>query len=233
MFLRYNQWSLAGSLPNFVNNLSLSAVDELSHYAIMHFITRNCGIDVCKAVLATPVFQKLKNTSKKYDLVITEIFGADCMLGFGFYFKTPIITLTSSINLPWGSDRFGNPDNPSYIPTYFSRFSSEMNFFERLENTITLISAKLLYFYFTYKDTNKIMQSFFGPEVPDVEDLTRNISLSLVNSHYSMSFSRPTVPNFIEVGGLHIKDSKPLSPVRIYLYISSRFFNTTLISPKF
>lgn len=61
--------------------------------------------------------------------------------------------------------------------------------------------------------TDKITREFFGPDLPDINDLVYNTSLILVNSHFSIFTSRPTVPNFIEVGGLHIKPPEPLSKV--------------------
>lgn len=63
------------------------------------------------------------------------------------------------------------------------------------------------------KNSNRIAKQFFGPDLPDLRDLVYETSLLLVNSHFSINQARPTVPNFIEVGGLHINDPKPLPPV--------------------
>lgn len=101
------------------------------------------GYEVCEVLFNTSVLQNLKSTTKKYDLFISEIFGTDCMLGFAHIFNIPIVELTSSVNLPWGSDRIGNPDNPSYISTYFSPYPSKMNLWERLQNTLTLLFTKI------------------------------------------------------------------------------------------
>lgn len=65
--------------------------------------------------------------------------------------------------------------------------------------------------------SNKLAKEFFGPGLPDLDDLVRNTSLLMVNSHFSLNHARPTVPNFVEVGGLHIHDSKPLPKVKQFL----------------
>lgn len=109
---------------------------------MLQFITGPCGHELCETLFNTSVFQNLKNTTKKYDVLITEIFGTDCMLGFAHIFNIPVVAMTSSVNLPWGSDRFGNPDNPSYIPNYFVPYLSDMNLLQRIINTITLIVMK-------------------------------------------------------------------------------------------
>lgn len=47
--------------------------------------------------------------------------------------------------------------------------------------------------------------------MPSVGELAKNTSVLLVNQHYSLSGPKPLPPNVIELGGLHIQKSKPLS----------------------
>lgn len=140
---RFNDLSVEGSIPIFVNNLTISFVEGKSQYYMMNFMLNECGVDLCKTLFNTPVLQNIKNTKKKYDLLITEVFGTDCMLGFSHIFDIPVVALTSSVNLPWGSDRFGNPDNPAYIPNYFVPYTSQMTLMQRVVNTVSLYAAKL------------------------------------------------------------------------------------------
>ncbi|RZC42454.1 UDPGT domain containing protein, partial [Asbolus verrucosus] len=146
---------------------------------------------------------------------------------FGHFFNVPTISLISSINLPWGSDRVGNPDNPSYIPNYFVPSTTKMSLYERIENTLLLIASKFLYVrnlskslytFFHSRASNRIAKEFFGPTLPTLEKLALNTSLILVNSHFSMNYARPTVPNFIEIGGLHIHEPKPLPKVVKFMF---------------
>lgn len=46
--------------------------------------------------------------------------------------------------------------------------------------------------------------------MPYLGDLIQETSMIFVNSHYSLSGSRPMAPPVIELGGIHIKDAKPL-----------------------
>ena len=62
-----------------------------------------------------------------------------------------------------------------------------------------------------------MLREFFGNnEMPYLGDLAKNTSLMLVNTHYSLNGVRPNTPSVIEVGGLHIKDLKPLDAVNGY-----------------
>lgn len=125
-----------------MNNLNYTKIKGRNQIDMMKFITEECGVDTCRAIFNSKIFQDLKNTKKKYDLLITEIFSTDCVIGFGWLFKIPVISMTSSVNLPWGGDRIGNPDNPSYIPSYFLPYTSKMNLYQRIINTISIIVAK-------------------------------------------------------------------------------------------
>lgn len=107
-------------------------------------MSNEAGFKICEDSFKATQLKELKNSGKKYDLLLTELFGSDCMLGWGWHFKVPTIVMTSSANLPWAADRFGLPDNPSYIPTYFMGSVSKQDFFGRMMNTWTLIRSKML-----------------------------------------------------------------------------------------
>lgn len=142
---RYNDISVRGTVPIYANNFSMAFIEERlgSYSRVLEFILVDAGTGLCKNVLHSPTVRELKNTKKKYDLIITEIFGTDCFLGFAYLFKIPVIGMTSSVAVPWGNDRIGNPDNPSYIPNYLTYLSSRMDFIGRLTNTLSLLGAKL------------------------------------------------------------------------------------------
>jgi glucuronosyltransferase len=47
--------------------------------------------------------------------------------------------------MPWHYDRVGSPDIPSYIPSEFVGYSSNMNFFERFANWMVVKLTKIGY----------------------------------------------------------------------------------------
>ncbi|KAA0184509.1 hypothetical protein HAZT_HAZT005991 [Hyalella azteca] len=48
------------------------------------------------------------------------------------------------------------------------------------------------------------------PDLPSFREMARNVSLTLMNSHFSTSLVVPLLPNQVEVGGLHIEPTKRL-----------------------
>lgn len=63
------------------------------------------------------------------------------------------------------------------------------------------------------RNDNRLLKEKFGDGIPDVAELAKKISLLLLNQHFSFSGPRPLSAQLIEIGGVHIKDTKPLSPV--------------------
>lgn len=60
---------------------------------------------------------------------------------------------------------------------------------------------------------NQELRKRFGDDIPDVAEIAKNISLMLVNQHYSFSGPKPLSTQLIEVSGIHIQPEKPLPEV--------------------
>lgn len=165
------------------------------------------------AFLKEPEFQSLLKSEGQYDLVITELFGNDCFTYFAYKLKLPYISYTSSMSMPWAADRLGLPDNPSYIPNYLVNFSPRMNLYERAYNMVLLVYAKFLHQCVLSRQTRALVEEAFGESLPPLHQVVANTSLLLVNSYHVLSQSRPFPPNVVEIGGIHIKERKPLPEV--------------------
>lgn len=169
------------------------------------------GYKTCQATYADERISRLYNSSAKFDLVITEIFSSDCFVVFAEKFNAPLISFVTSVALPWSNDRIGNPDNPSYIVNYWHEFAHQMSLYERVVNTASLIYSKVLAYRVADLSHTKFVREFLGGEVPDLYDVyNRRTALIFVNSHYTVNQPRPMVPNFVEIGGIHLQQLEPL-----------------------
>jgi glucuronosyltransferase len=209
----YTDISVEGSVPPAVNSFNMDLALELAQdINLLHFIW-NTNLDMCRTVLEHPKVQRLINSGEKFDLIITEIFGPDCFLGLSHLFNAPIISMISSVSLPWANDRIGNPNHPAYIPNYFLPYTHHMTFGQRLVNTVVTEVLKLGNYYFSELPMEQLSKEHFGPDVPSIAELKKKTSLILVNTHFSLNVPMPTVPALIEVGGLHIKENGKLPKV--------------------
>lgn len=178
--------------------------------------------ETCEKGLSSKAVQDFLKRNDSFDLIITEYFNTDCFLGFAHKYKVPVISLSSCTIMPWMNDRFGNPDNPSYIPNNLMDYSDRLSFLERVENTLVLLLQRLYYHLVTDAQANALARKYFGEDLPSLKSIVYNTSIMMVNTHFSLNLPRPNVPGIIEIGGIHIGKVKKLPLVShfdIYLVV--------------
>jgi glucuronosyltransferase len=204
--------NINNSFPALLNNISYDSIRNLNTAkGIMDFLFVD-DVEKCRAVLEHPSIQQLINSTEKYDLVIIQGYGTDCLLGFAHIFDTPIILMVSNQIFPWMNDRVGNPDNPAYIPNIFVPYTPNMTFLERVWNTIISLELKWKA-RASEREVDVLARKHFGGSLPPLRELTKKTSLIFVNSHFSIQMARPTVPAIVDVGGIHIE--KPKRPPEV------------------
>lgn len=128
----------------------------------------------------------------------------------------------------------GNPLNTAIVQENSDGSVFGMSFWQRLKNTIDT-TMKIHRIRRTTEAQNEMVVKYFGPEMPDVRQLERDVSLLLVNSHYTLNGVRPLTPAVVEVGGLHVRDDTTnMSLVSdILINISSSYKNAMKMYVQF
>nr|QPA18404.1 UDP-gluconosyltransferase [Trialeurodes vaporariorum] len=208
----YTDLSVSGSIPLPNNQKSFELFDyaHLDIFNVRSLISLYHRIEEHEDVMKTEAVQKLMNSTERYDLIITESFVTDMTLGFVNKFKVPFVLLNSCSLPSWTGSLVASPQNPSFIPHFQSRFSPRMTFSERLRNTLGLATRLAAWYWFFVPQNQRIMNRYFGDNSPALLKIAKNVSLVLVNTHYSITGSRPFAPNVLEVGGIHIGPPKTL-----------------------
>lgn len=142
-----------------------------------------------------------------------QYFGAPCYLGLGALLNAPVAIVLSNLETSYIDSFMGNPFNFAF----FSGASLDNvvlnTFFDRVWNLVLNYKDALTFYHYT-SDQTDLMRRYLGRDLPDVRQLERNVTLALVNSHYSFHGIRSFAPAVIEVGGLHVQDEEiPLPPV--------------------
>lgn len=119
---------------------------------------------------------------------------------------SPVVAMTTSVLLPWINQRYGNPDNPSYIPNYFGTFLPSMGFLDRFCNYLTVAFSNTLFNWVCHAAVDEMGSDLFEDttQLQSTQDFVMNFSLLLVNKHSSMHWSQPSAPGIVEVAGLHV-----------------------------
>ncbi|XP_034243932.1 UDP-glucuronosyltransferase 2B15-like [Thrips palmi] len=197
--------SLVGSVD--FDKLTPVTVDvpALVPYMYIKAIHEMGGDHLCRQVFSMPELQKaLAGGYGRFDVVFTEAFASDCWAAIPHALQLPAISLASGPDWPWIHERMGSVDNPSYIINVFTTFKDPMSFWDRLRNTVFATSINYFFQSKLQDGSDAVVREFFGDNVPPLRELVKNTSLLLLNRHESINAARPTPPNIVHVGGLHI-----------------------------
>uniref|UniRef100_A0A665TZQ0 UDP-glucuronosyltransferase 1-1-like n=1 Tax=Echeneis naucrates TaxID=173247 RepID=A0A665TZQ0_ECHNA len=107
----------------------------------------------------------------------------------------------------------GCPSPPSYVPRFFTGYTDQMNFKERIVNTLVTLLEPLLARLLSWR-FDQMAYQFLGEEV-GVAEVLRDSAIWLLRSDFTLDFPRPLMPNIVLVGGINCDVRNPLPEVRL------------------
>lgn len=223
----YRDISLNGTSDIFLNVIPVGSMSDKNKLIVgvlemLDIIQMTAA--VCENAFKSKELQEFVAREEKFDIVMTEFFLSNCLLGLMHHTGGSLIGLTSSGIISWMNDYISNPNNPSYIPSLFIGLSNNMNFGERCQNFLIFIVSKVIYKFWINIPANEQAKKYISENISNLDDFYYNTSLILANVHHTIYGVRPEVPALIEVGGLHIGTLKKLPQV----FMIALFFDTYL-----
>ncbi|XP_075228976.1 UDP-glycosyltransferase UGT5-like [Lycorma delicatula] len=155
-----------------------------------------------------PVKNLLNSKETKFDLIIYEGLYPS-LLGFVHHFKYP--PSIAMVVIPFYAPllhAMGNPINPAYVPSFLTKYNNKMSFFERLKNTFFISYEIYIREYRVYPSQDKVMEKYFGANLPKLKELEKNTSLLFLNGDLSQSYPIPLQPNTVLIGSQHMNIKK-------------------------
>ncbi|VVC35878.1 UDP-glucuronosyl/UDP-glucosyltransferase [Cinara cedri] len=163
---------------------------------------------MCKTVYEHDEFWRAVD-SNKYDLFITELLASSCDAYISYYLKVPRIVIASSHVHTWYHHTFGSHMNPAHVSTYHAPFAVPGNFVQRMANAYDYLYSHVV-FRWVDREATAIGRKYFGADAPDADTLMRDTSLVFVNGHRTVDLAKPLLPNFVDIGGIHLTRPEPL-----------------------
>ncbi|PBC29917.1 UDP-glucuronosyltransferase [Apis cerana cerana] len=169
--------------------------------------------------LKHPGVKELSENGEKFDLVLIENFNTNCFMSFVHKLNVPFIDISTHQPMPWTIHNFRFPNEASFMPMLLTPILKPMNLFYRTMNTLSLYVSSALYCTIFHWKDQSIAEEIYGPDIPNVITINKNMSIFFVNTHYTLhgSFSYP--PNVIEVGGIHIESKRKPLPQNIAKFL--------------
>lgn len=206
----YKEIDISPCFPKPLRNIELENLIDMSLYEVMNHVAKlSPTLEVlsnCNSLM------ELRNTTQKFDALITQPFGSDLFAVFSFIHGIPLINVFPNVLHPHLLERMGSPTNPSYSPSLYLG-AIHMDFFKRIHNAYHYFFMTWYTWYFFSKRDNEIIRQLFGPTIPSLEDITGNTSVIFTNSHFSYTPSIPLAPGIVEVGGIQIRNASALPEV--------------------
>lgn len=176
----------------------------------------------------------VQSESNSFDLVMIESFLQEYTVALGHKFNAPVINLSPSMIWTSASKFLHLPSTFSYVPDCCIGVTDDMSFVERLKNTIIGLMGMFVEDYLYIPRVKAVMSKHFAyagwESRPTLEQMLNNVSLTLMNAHHAVGVCRPYLPGVIEVGGMHIKEPKPLPKVSLSNIISTEITVNTYYS---
>ncbi|XP_055547923.1 UDP-glucosyltransferase 2-like [Wyeomyia smithii] len=165
-----------------------------------------------EAELAHPEVQQLiENASEEhFDVLIMEYFQMTPFHAFADLFNVPMIGITSIDSISMVHQVLGNVMNVVAHPEMNHKFSSEPNFLQRLVAVVTKVFIDNYLIPREFAKYDKVIERNFGSNMTKSRELMHRIDFLMTNVEPALGYVRPSVPQTIQLGFLHIEEPKPL-----------------------
>uniref|UniRef100_T1PAT9 UDP-glucuronosyltransferase n=1 Tax=Musca domestica TaxID=7370 RepID=T1PAT9_MUSDO len=187
------------------DDYTTDAADTKNKYLFEEYIDfAEFGERVTSNIFENPHVKDVMKT-EQFDLVIVEVLMSESLLGLGEYFKAPVVAVSTFGTISFIDYLVGNVSPLSYIPHMSLPYKNPMSVWQRCVNVISELIDNFLVNYFILPSQDKVYRKYFPNAKLSLNEARKNVSLVLINDHFTLRQPRPFVPNMIEVGGMHIK----------------------------
>lgn len=153
------------------------------------------------------VTQQLMKSGQKFDLFVMGWFFNDFQLGLAAHFQCPSVVIASLPSIKPLRDLVANPSGVPVTP-FMTRTSNEVpTFRQRVTNVIGFVLELVATEAMTYFVHAPYYEMNFpaAKNYPTFDEVKRNVSLVLVNDHFSEGTVRANMPNIREISGIQTK----------------------------
>ncbi|XP_037030664.1 UDP-glucosyltransferase 2-like [Bradysia coprophila] len=194
---------------------------EKGEHFLKHFSTLvKATTGQTSKILKSTAMDEIKK--EKFDLVVFGQFINDFQIGLAHHFNCPSVIITVFPAVKSVRDFVGNPDEFSSVPHLFIGANDRMTFTQRFLNVLISGMEMALSSGMEYFLMEPLYREHFPLETfPSYWDMRKNVSLILVNQHFSQGTPQALVPALQEFSGMHIKRKPDPLPENIQQWLDS------------
>ncbi|XP_065074448.1 UDP-glucosyltransferase 2-like [Ochlerotatus camptorhynchus] len=175
------------------------------------------ALDAANNTINHPEVQRIIK-EEKFDLLVVGLM-ADFLLGVANWLGTPTVVVHPNVAMEVVNSMVGNPSPIATVPNSMRGMPSPMSFTDRLKNSLIWILEGSFGWYMMKTSEQFYNSNFPRDQFPSYDEVRRNVSLVLVNQHFTKTSPRPYVQAMVEVGGLQIKQTPDPLPEDIQKWV--------------
>ncbi|XP_064341190.1 UDP-glucuronosyltransferase 2B31-like [Camelus dromedarius] len=173
---------------------------------------------LCKDVVSNKKLMTKLHESR-FDVVLADAVGP-CGELLAEILQIPLV-YSLRFSPGFALEKYGGklPLPPSYVPVIMSELGDQMTFMERVKNMMYVLYFDFWFQTFNEKKWNHFYSEVLGRPTTLLETVGK-ADMWLIRNYWDFEFSRPRLPNFEFVGGLHCRPAKPL-PMEMEEFVQS------------
>ncbi|XP_035684566.1 UDP-glucuronosyltransferase 2C1-like [Branchiostoma floridae] len=166
----------------------------------------NAASKSCEALLHH--LETKTTEAEKYNMVLWSPAELPCGAVLARYLEIP----SAVIYIPTFSflHSAGNPLPVAYYPISPSGFTSEMTFMQRVQNTLFYLVSKYVHHHRLFSPFDYTVHKYISNDT-STEEIVADTDLWLSLADFTLEFTRPTMPNVVNVAAFNLAEPKPLS----------------------
>ncbi|XP_037300059.1 UDP-glucuronosyltransferase 2B4 isoform X6 [Manduca sexta] len=187
-------------------------------YNQMDIIMQLFDIIFEQQVLADEVKDLISNRNNTFDLLFVEVCVRPAW-ALSHVLKTPTIFVSSLGGFFGVHEAVGAPNHPILYPNSFRQKSYQLSLWDKIKELYKQYYFESIFAKSAVK-SNELTKKLFGPDIPSLEELLKNMDMLFLNVHPIWEGNRPVPPNVVFMGGIHQKPEKEL-PKELKTYLDS------------
>lgn len=168
------------------------------------------GCGFTEMALNSTEIQKFLKSDHNFDVVICEQFFEEAFYILAHKYQAPLVLVTTFGNSMRCNIAMRNPAQLSTVISEFLNVEDPNSFWGRLRNGYFVFYEFFWWKFWFLPKQEELIKKYIPnlPEpVPRLYDIQTNVSLLLINSHFSVDPPVAYLPNIVEIGGVHLSKS--------------------------
>ncbi|KAK9892174.1 hypothetical protein WA026_018376 [Henosepilachna vigintioctopunctata] len=172
--------------------------------------------------------QEVMRKPKHYfDLILVESHHP-IIYGLQHKFGAPLISISSLGNYNFLHFLSGNSIHPYLYKDFVSDLFGELTMWEKFDSIYLVVGSYILNKFIIYPHADKIARSYFGDDMPYIEEMVKNTSLWFENVNPIFADRKPLAPNYMQFSHSKPIDRTPLPKVCFPNFLEHIFFKLNI-----